>query len=241
MTVNTGRLVTSALFIVGALLACAEPSAPKYSPAEGPQSALEAASSRFQVVAPGYRVTALPSVRYYRPRDGTGIQGQEVVFIVEHVNGVRTNVQVTTDAAGVATLPEWQIGQNLGVYSVTAIVGSNRLVFRAVIPGEIVAIYDLKQFDNTPLPQYGIDEDHYVLYEGGVFNQFTNEPVQPFTGEPTRFGKYELYQSQISFSVEQSSGAGWMRSPGTGEIAGRDLRILRGHPLDFPVELHVRR
>ena len=232
--------VVVALIVAGG---CAEPSGPANPPT---YETVEAASLKVQVVPAGAEMPELPTVRLYRTPGKTGIEGVTVSFTLERNRADRTTVSVVTNSDGIAKLPGWMIGSEPGAYTATAVVqGMHPVIFRAVILGEVVAIYDLETLDGHRLPTYGVKEAHYVLYEGGVFNVFFDTPQGPFTVEPDMFGTYDAsVPSIVSFSIADRTGSfSWAASPQTvnADIDGRAMTILRGHPLDWPVERYMRR
>ena len=235
---STMKLVSTTLAMIVGLVACSEPSAPRYSTRD---FAIEPVSSRLQVGVADADVVDRPAVKVYRTLDGSGLAGREVEFTVETPSRVKTIVKVTTSASGIATLPAWRIGSQPGVYVANASAdGSDPIVFRAVIPGAIVEIFDLE----TTIPANVITEAHYALYEGGVYNAFYGSPLQPFSIAEDVFGMYARSPSRIDFLREITGLASLPRvvSAGFGTLNGREMTVLRGNPLDdFPMEIFGRR
>ena len=205
------RQVAILLSLILPAVGCQEPSAPKYS---APDHAVVPVSSRLQVAAANGDVAELPSVKVRRTRDGAGLAGRKVVFTLDDRLGKTTSVEVVTNSSGIATLPAWRTGSHAAVYLASAGTDQSGIVlFRAVVPGAIVDIYDLK----STVPQTVIGEAHYVLYEGGVYNAFYGSPLQAFSIEEGVFGMYVKSSPRIDFLREFSS----LASPPRGRSSAR--------------------
>ncbi|HJQ54682.1 MAG TPA: Ig-like domain-containing protein [Gemmatimonadaceae bacterium] len=99
-------------------LSCGDSSGPGNGP-----SAMAANSSTELTGAPGSDVFELPSV-VVRNQSGQPVAGARVVFSVESGGGSVIGGNVTTDAAGVATVGGWTLGPNLGTNTMVARTGN---------------------------------------------------------------------------------------------------------------------
>jgi leishmanolysin len=118
--------------------------------AAGPASAVIAETNVLQSVVVGHPVTTLPSVKV-TDTFGNPIGGVPVTFESLQAGSVLTGAQVTTDAAGTATLGGWTIGPDALVYAVRARIASGAsAAFEARgIPATITAVQGSVQTANA--------------------------------------------------------------------------------------------
>jgi hypothetical protein len=199
------------------------------------------------VGAPDMYLHDLPAVRIFRVPDRAGVNGRQVEFTLEGPDQSGSRVEVLTGADGIAGLPAWRLGSAPGRYTATAVTdGWGPITFTVIVPGRIVAVYDLTAIDGKPLAVSNglLTEGHYVLYDGGVYNAFYNMPVAGFTLEERVFGTYRRAEDdRIYFSMEVNSPdrSQVFVSSGVGVLSGREMTLQRGHPMDFEPELFVLR
>lgn len=133
-----------------------------------------------------------PAVRVFMATSGKALPGRSVMFTIEAPDGTQTTTSRVTDANGVARLSGWKLGSAIGRYGVIAVTEEwGPIYFTVIVPGDVVAIYDLKSLNETPVPITGwVQERHLVLYESGWLNRFTNTPVDAFSASEHVLGTY---------------------------------------------------
>ena len=156
------------------------------------------------VGTPETYVTQLPTVKVTDAVTLAPVAGQVFTFLLESPVGSTETINVTTGQDGIARLPGWRLGAAVGLY--TASVSTNGwgpAIFSVMVPGKVVAIYDLKTVNGVPMPYSSWWlEDHYVLYESGVFNRFTNAPAGSFVYAEQVMGTYYVDGDRIHFRTE---------------------------------------
>jgi len=242
---NARRVVLIAF--IGAIMAgCSESTTgSNVSPEE---VAVSLASPLWAFVPVGGDLGNLPAMRVHRALDGRAIVGRPVVFTIQRPDGASEQLTVLTDGTGLARLPSWDSGRGPGHYTVTAVTdGWGPILFKVSVRGEVVAIYDLKTLDGNALPVsgYPMTEAHYVLYEGGLYNQFYERGVEPFTAEQGVVGMY-VRPDNLAIHFSLLALTPWAPGGQLGFWQGLltsdgGMTIVRGHYLDFPVEGYVLR
>jgi hypothetical protein len=183
----------------------------------------------------GFRETEvadLPAVKVTNFSSGKAISGRPVVFTFDTDEGVKTPLTVLTGADGVARLPGWRLGRNLGRYAVTAATdGFGPITFTRIVPGDAVAIYDLQSFNGMPA-----SEAHLVLYEIGLHNHFVGNPVKGFTIAPEVLGAYTRSgPDRIDFSTQCSYAPfGCAARRMTAAVRGTELIVDESDPYFGP-------
>jgi hypothetical protein len=190
-----------AVLVIAAVVSagCTEATSPN------PEIWVEVLSPLRVVGAQDSELAVLPSVRVLDAETDKPVAGKVFTFTLESSIGVTETVSVTTGADGVATLPRWRLGGALGRHTATGVTyGWGPIVFSVMIPGKVVAIYDLVSINDWPMP-YGPAwrERHYLLYETGVFNRFVNVPAVPFSYSEEQFGTYTRFGAdRIEFAMD---------------------------------------
>jgi hypothetical protein len=150
-------------------------------------------------------VAVLPAVRVLDAVTQAPVAGKVFTFTLASSIGTTEIVSVTTGSNGVATLPRWRLGSALGRYTATGVTdGWGPIIFSVMVPGKMVAIYDLVSINGSPLP-YGASwlERHYVLYETGLFNRFINVPATSFQYSEVLMGTYRrIGNDRIEFTMD---------------------------------------
>lgn len=148
----------------------------------------------------------VPALKIIDVRSGKPVAGRSVVFTSEEPGGAGPAVTVVSDVDGVARLPRWRLGPEFGRYAMRAVTdGWGPVTFTVMVPGEVVAIYDLQAINgrSVPIDPYSFTELHYVLYESGVHNRFVNRPVTAFDHTEWTVGTYKLTgHDTIEFYME---------------------------------------
>ena len=179
----------SVVVVAALFLGCSEPTQPgaRGTVEVKPLIALQA------IGTPGSEVSDLPAVRITDFPGRRPLEGRTVVFTMVSPDGSKTAVTRLTDSDGIASLPSWRLGSEPGLYTATAVTdGWGPVIFTVYVPGDPVAIYDLKSINGQSIPfndSWG-REVHYVLYAGGVFNRFVHVPEESFTLLEEFFGTY---------------------------------------------------
>jgi hypothetical protein len=226
----TRRDVLIRVLALGLVAGCGESTAP-YARSSG---------IRVEPLVPlygaGYRETEvadLPAVKITDFSSGTAIKGRAVVFTFDTDDGVKTPLTVLTGSDGIARLPSWRLGRDLGRYAVTAVTdGWGPITFTVIVPGDVVAIYDLKSFNGAAVAadKAGYGGSHLVLYEVGLYNDFVGRPAQAFTAAPESLGSYSrsgpdmiVFSTQCSFIRAPCDARGML-----GVVRGAELIVAGG-------------
>ena len=175
---------------LGLLAGCSDSTGPRIQPLKykvEPLVPLKSTGVR------GSDVEHLPAVRVTDASTGNPVPGKVFVLTLTTPLGTQETVSRITDSDGVARLEGWRLGVTLGRYTATAITdGLGPVIFSVMVPGEVVAVYDLKTINGQPIPLGAIwgREDHFVLYESGLYNRFLNTPAGGFTQAESIMGTY---------------------------------------------------
>ncbi|HEX5577960.1 MAG TPA: hypothetical protein VFX40_06250, partial [Gemmatimonadaceae bacterium] len=78
------------------------------------------------------------------------------------------------------------------------------IYFTVIVPGDVVAIYDLKRLNERTVPIAGwVQERHLVFYESGFLNRITNTPAGEFSPAKEVLGTFKpTGQDTIELQVE---------------------------------------
>lgn len=146
----------------------------------------------------------MPAVRVVDAATRVPVAGQVVTFTLTSPVGLMERVVDTTGSDGIARIQAWKTGPALGLYTATATTtGWGQVMFSMMVPGNIVAIYDLKSINGFPMPYSSWrSEEHLVLYESGAMNRFTNMLDGPFTYSPGVAGTYTRDADRISYAMD---------------------------------------
>lgn len=196
---------------------------------------------------PENSLEALPAVRLYNTSDRSPAEGRLVVFILQDPDSVRTTVSVTTDAAGVAKLPEWRLGRAAGRYTATAVIdGWPPIVFTVLVRGRVVAVFDLQSVDGEELPAwYNVTEGHYVLYDDGTYNHGYNRSADSLN-ESFTVRTYTWVGAEVRFYLDpQSDPAGFYRENNYqfshGLIKGDEMTVGYTDFVNYGLEVYTLR
>ena len=208
---------------VSLLAGCSDTTAPGAKP---PEFRVEALVPLKSTGLRGTAVENLPAVKVAVASSGRPVSGKLVIFTLTTPLGTLENFPVSTDSAGVAKLPDWRLDAGLGLYTATAVTeGWGPVRFAVMVPGEAVAVYHLKTINGQTIPlgpTWGL-EDHYILYESGLFNRFRNTSPGPFSQSEEVMGTYTRPNPD---NIEFFLGCRWGAPPAC--FPGRVMATLRG-------------
>jgi hypothetical protein len=205
-----------------------------------------AASPREIVATAGSDVSTLPSVRVYDNTASRLVVGATVQFRLGSPDGQTRIVTVTTSADGIATLPSWHVGNDLGRYTAVAQLDSDHSVeFVLYVRGRVVEIYDLVRTDG-PAPFSYATEGHFVLFEDGTYSHVYNVPADdnsvfsnvagPFVRRAGGVIDFYLYPSAKNEFYAQHDYLFASATP-----VGSELRVTFTDTIDYDAEIYTRR